>query len=76
MSSNFIIKKSFVIEINVDVNQINRKYPNYNINFNNPFQFIEFLKANIESSCGENSNSPEKDMNDWGYSIKISSISQ
>lgn len=62
--------KKYLIEINVDEDHINEKYPNYSINWDSPEEFIEATLSNIEST-DENNEYPSQYYNEWGYSVQV-----
>ena len=54
-----MIEKKFTLTIKVDEKNINKKYPNYKFNWNNPQRFINHLAKSVE----------EKKLREFGYSI-------
>ena len=42
------MKKRFIVEIEVDLKTIEKKYPNYKINYNNADEFISSLMNNFK----------------------------
>lgn len=50
-----------LVEIKIDENNIGYKYPNYNINWNSPEEFITYLANDLEKDH----------LKDFGYEIKV-----
>ncbi len=66
------MKKKFMVEIEVDEKNIEKKYPNYNINFSSPNNFIAHLVEDFiyDADINMSVNGLKK----WGYSKKIKEI--
>jgi len=56
------MRKSFVITIETDDDNIREKYPNYRFNWNSPGQFIHYLANDMTDDVWD----------DFGYRITVS----
>jgi len=66
------MKKRFIVEIEVDLKTIEKKYPNYKINYNNADEFISSLMNNFkfEGDTDMSKNGLKK----WGYAKRVGEI--
>lgn len=63
------IRKVFTLEIEVDVEQVQQKYPNYRLNFDKPEQLIEAVAQDAKFLAGVDMS--KDGMKTWGFSIKV-----
>jgi hypothetical protein len=63
------IKKTFIVRIEVDEEEVKQKYPNYRLNYDNPEQFIKAVVNDLRFIAGVNMS--KDGMKQWGYSIKV-----
>jgi len=58
------IKYNYNLQITIDAEEIEKKYPNYRFNFKNTDEFVQFIINDIQqiSKVG---------LDDFGYSIKV-----
>jgi hypothetical protein len=63
------IKKTFIVRIEVDEEEVKQKYPNYRLNYDNPEQFIKAVVNDLRFIAGVNMS--KDGMKQWGYSIKL-----
>ena len=66
------IKKQFLLEIEVDEEQVVEKYPNYRFNYDNPAHFISVQANNIKFVA--DTDMSKQGMKQWGYSIKVKEL--
>jgi hypothetical protein len=64
----------YEVEIEVDEENISRKYPNYKFNYSNPKELADSIAYGLERE-GE-TNMATDGLNEWGYSIKVKDISK
>jgi hypothetical protein len=67
-----VFKYKLEYEIEIDDDNINKKYPNYRWNFNSPKELADSLVPTIiyEADTDMSKNGLDK----WGYSIKIKKV--
>lgn len=65
-------KKQFILTIEVDNEQIVKKYPNYKFNFSSPDEFIKWTIEGMKYAG--NTNMSKDGIKEWGYSIKIKKL--
>lgn len=63
------IKKTFIVRIEVDEEEVKQKYPNYRLNYDNPERFIKAVANDLRFIAGVNMS--KDGMKQWGYSIKV-----
>ena len=63
------IKKTFIVRIEVDEEEVKQKYPNYRLNYDNPEQFIKAVVNDLRFIAGVNMS--KDGMKQWGCSIKV-----
>ncbi len=66
------IKKQFLLEIEVDEEQVVEKYPNYPLNYSNSTEFIKAQANNLKFIAGIDMS--KQGMKQWGYSIKLKEL--
>ena len=69
MENNKIITHKFELEIAVNIDDIQHKYPNYRFNFNKVEDFVHFIVNDLKHS-GDIDLSKEA-MEKFGYSVNI-----
>ncbi len=62
-------KRRFVLEIEVDEDAVQQKYPNFRYNYSNGEELIEAVKNSITFIAG--TDMTKDGMENWGYSIKV-----
>lgn len=63
----------YEIEIEIDEENISRKYPNYKFNYSNPKELADSIAFGLER---EGDTDMAKDgLKEWGYSIKVKVLS-
>lgn len=63
------IKKKFILEIEVDEEAVQQKYPNYRYNYNNAREFIKAQAREVVMAAGVDLS--KDGMKTWGFSIKV-----
>lgn len=66
------IKKKFIVEIEVDDQTVQQKYPNYRINYSKPEELINAVANDIRFIAGVDMS--RDGMKLWGYSLKVKEI--
>lgn len=62
-------KRQFVLEIEVDEEAVQQKYPNFRFNYRNGEELIEAVKNDLTFVAGYDMS--KDGMENWGYSIKV-----
>jgi hypothetical protein len=64
-----MVKKRFIVQIEVDEKNIAKKYPNYNLNWDNANDFIKGIMNDFKFDG--DTNTSKDGIKEWGYSKKV-----
>jgi hypothetical protein len=68
------IKKRFILEIEVDENKVQQKYPNYRWNYDKPEELIKAVANDVKFIAGVDMS--KDGMRQWGYSVKVKEMKE
>ena len=66
-----IIKREVKVVISVDEDTIKDKYPNYESNFDNVEEFMDFIETDLDPNSLQMVDNP---MYEWGYDVVVASV--
>ena len=68
------IKKRFILEIEVDENKVQQKYPNYRWTYDKPEELIKAVANDVKFIAGVDMS--KDGMRQWGYSVKVKEMKE